>query len=75
MDAVVSLLPVSVRPYAKSVVAIIGIVLTVLVENLDPTPQWLSVVISVLIALGVYATPNKDPQAQHQDESVQPPLA
>jgi hypothetical protein len=71
----VNTLPVGVRPYAKAVVAVIGVILTALVTNLDEVPQWLSVLVSILTALGVYATPNKDPQAVHQDESVQPPLA
>lgn len=36
--------------------------------------DWLIVVVSAIVAgLTVYSVPNKDPEGQHQEESVQPP--
>ena len=38
--------------------------------------DWLIIVISTVVGFNaVFWTPNKDPQALHQDESVQPPAA
>ena len=38
--------------------------------------EWLSAIVIGLVAGGtVFAVPNKDPEGEHQDESVQPPFA
>jgi ABC-type uncharacterized transport system permease subunit len=58
-DSVVSLLPVKVQPYAKTIVAVLGVVVGAVVSSLDSVPSWLNVVVAVLTALGVYAVPNK----------------
>jgi hypothetical protein len=67
-----------VQPYLKFVVAIFGaVVTTALVQFPDNSTvqTWGPIVVTVLTALGVYAVPNKDPHALHQQESVQPPGA
>lgn len=67
-----------VQPYLKFVVAIIGaVVTTALTQYPDnhAVQTWGPIVTSILTAAGVYATPNKDPQALHQEQSVQPPGA
>jgi hypothetical protein len=67
-----------VLPYLKFGVAIFGaVVSTALVQFPDnrSVQTWGPIVASIVTALGVYAVPNKDPQALHQDESVQPPAA
>lgn len=65
-------------PYAKTVVAILGSVLTVIMAQYPDSPEvqrWGAIVAALLTSILVYAVPNKDPQAEHQDESVQPPQA
>lgn len=68
-----------IAPYAKSIVAAVVAGLGSLYQALDgdnfvSSQEWIAVVMTTLTALGVvFAIPNKDPQAQHQDESVQPP--
>lgn len=38
--------------------------------------EWVTAVVLGLVAGGaVFAVPNKDPEGEHQDESVQPPYA
>ena len=45
-----------------------------LVDDGLTASECLGVAVAFLTALSVvYAVPNKDPQAEHQDESVQPP--
>ena len=66
LASLVSLLPVSWQDKAKTVVAVLGIVLGAVVTSLDAVPHWLTVVVAVLTALGVYAAPNlgyEDPTA------------
>jgi hypothetical protein len=68
----------SIAPYAKTVVAIAGAVLTAVLTQFpdsEAVQQWGPIVSALLTALTVYAVPNRDPQATHQDESVQPPSA
>lgn len=63
-------------PYAKAVVAILGAAITTALVQLpdsDAVQTYGPIVASVLTALSVYLVPNRDPQADHQDESVQPP--
>lgn len=66
------------KPYAKTIVAIAGAVLTTVLtqfpDNSD-LQHWGPIVASLLTAISVYYVPNKDPLAQHQDESVMPPGA
>jgi hypothetical protein len=68
----------NLAPYAKTVVAILGAVLTAVLTQFpdnEAVQQWGPIVSALLTALTVYAVPNKDPEASHQDESVQPPQA
>jgi len=58
LASLVSLLPVSWQDKAKTVVAVLGIVVGAVVQSLGSVPHWLTVVVAVLTALGVYATPN-----------------
>ena len=65
-----------VAPYMKTVVAILGAVLTAVMTQFPDNAavqQWGPIVSALLTALAVYAVPNKDPQGTHQDESVQNP--
>lgn len=65
-----------IAPYTKTVVAILGAVLTAVMTQFPDNAavqQWGPIVSALLTALAVYAVPNKDPRAEHQDESVQPP--
>lgn len=74
-----------IAPYYKAVVAFLVPFLTQIVAALATqsdggssitTSEWLTALLTSLAAGGVvFAVPNKDPQAQHQDESVQPPAA
>lgn len=71
----------TIAPYAKSIVAALIAGLASLTQALDAdnhvsASEWIAVVMATLVAGGaVFAVPNRDPQAQHQDESVQPPEA
>ena len=63
-------------PYAKALIAILGAAITTALVQLpdsEAVQTYGPIVASILTALSVYAVPNKDPQAEHQDESVQPP--
>lgn len=70
----------TIAPYAKALVGALVAGLTALLpaladERLTST-EVVTAVIAFLVALGaVYAIPNRDPAADHQDESVQPPSA
>jgi hypothetical protein len=74
-----------VAPYYKALagflVPFLGSLATALVESSDngseiTGSEWLQAVLVALVAGGaVFAVPNRDPQAAHQDESVQPPEA
>jgi len=55
-----SLIPESWRPYAKTVVASIGLVLSAIVVAVPSAPDWAPVALAFLTALGVYAQPNAD---------------
>ena len=58
LESIVSLLPVKWQDKAKTIVAVAGMVLGVVVQSLDMVPHWLTVVVAVATAAGVYATPN-----------------
>jgi hypothetical protein len=68
-----------IAPYLKALVAALVAGLGSLYQALDAdqaisTQEWIAVAMTTLAALGaVFAVPNKDPQALHQAESVQPP--
>lgn len=68
----------SIAPYAKAwtaaVVAGLTALGTALIDEQVSPAEWVGVAVATLGALGaVYAVPNRDPAADHQDESVQPP--
>jgi hypothetical protein len=74
----------AIAPYYKAVTALLVPFLTLigaaLLETSDGgstimTNEWISAVVAALLAGGaVFAVPNLDPGAQHQTESVQPPV-
>lgn len=69
-----------VSPYFKALVASLTTGLGSLYQALDndvvTAQEWVGVAIATLGALGaVWAVPNRDPEAKHQAESVQPPSA
>ena len=74
LTSIVSTLPASWQPYAKAYAAALLSTLTTLAAVTD-VPQWITVAIALLSAPLVFATPNLDPKAEAQDESVQPPYA
>ena len=57
LESLVKLLPESWQPKAKSVLVALGTIAGLLTLVLD-SPEWLTAVIAVLTALGVYQTPN-----------------
>lgn len=67
-------------PYAKAIVgaltAGLGALGTALTDGDVSAQEWVAVASATLVALGVvFGVPNRDPHAEHQDESVQPPYA
>lgn len=75
LTSLVSLLPASAQPYAKTIAAAILSALTTVSALVADVPQWVTVVVAVLSTPVVFAVPNLDPAARKQDESVQPPQA
>ena len=73
LTSIVSTLPASWQPYAKAYAAALLSALTTLSAVLDAVPQWVTIVVALLSAPAVFAVPNLDPNAEKQDESVQPP--
>jgi hypothetical protein len=73
LTSLVSTLPASWQPYAKAYAAALLSALTALSAVLDSVPQWVTLAIALLSAPAIFAVPNLDPQAEKQDESVQPP--
>jgi len=75
----------SVAPYAKAITGAIIAALSALSVALIPdsaagatsnvtSSEWVTIAIAFLVALSaVWAIPNTDPEAEHQEESVQPP--
>ena len=68
-----------ITPYAKAIVAALiafsGAVAVGYSDNAMTAAEWWFSGSTGLTALGVvFGVPNKDPRAQHQDESVQPPV-
>lgn len=67
----------SIAPYAKAIVgaavAGLGAAGTALTDGVVSGQEWVAIASATLVALGVvFGVPNKDPEAEHQDESVQP---
>lgn len=73
-----------IAPYYKAITAFVVPFLTQIVAAMTDasdggstitSSEWLTALLTSLVAGGVvFAVPNKDPMAQHQDESVQPPV-
>ena len=73
----------SIKPYLKALVGFVtpGVVgLVAAVQDGSPGgsgvtgPEWVGIAAACILTGGaVFTVPNKDPQALHQDESVQPP--
>ena len=57
LDRLVSILPESQRDKAKAYVAWLGTVASIVTLVVPVAPRWLTAVVAVLTALGVYATP------------------
>ena len=72
-----------IAPYYKAVAGLlvpfltaIGVALTAGSDNGSTITgnEWITAIVAGLLAGGVvFAVPNKDPNAEHQEESVQPP--
>jgi hypothetical protein len=66
-----------VRPYAKAVTAAVVAGASFAIPVVDDgltTSEVLGIAVAALTAFGtVWGIPNKDPEGDHQDESVQPP--
>ena len=73
----------NIAPYWKAVVGFVSpgvVALVAAVQDGSPGgssitgPEWVGIAAAcILTGSAVFAVPNKDPQADHQDESVQPP--
>ena len=59
LDAFTDMLPAKFRPYAKLVVGLIGVALTILAV-VAADNEIVVVAITVATALGIYGVPNKD---------------
>lgn len=67
-----------IAPYAKALIGALIAGLASLQQALDDSSvtaqEWTGVIIALLSGLAlVWAIPNKDPNARHQRDSVQPP--
>jgi hypothetical protein len=72
-----------IAPYAKALIGALVAALGALGAALTPDAsglvsvnegEWVAVISALLVGLlAVFAVPNRDPEAEHQDESVQPP--
>ena len=67
-----------IAPYGKALIGAVVAGLNVAYQALDNDTisgqEWIAIAIAVLTTGGVvFSIPNKDPEAQHQAESVQPP--
>ena len=72
-----------IAPYWKAIVGFVtpGVIAAVAaVQDGSPggqgitMPEWVGIAAACVLTGGaVFAVPNKDPNADHQDESVQPP--
>ncbi|MCL1872166.1 MAG: hypothetical protein FWF90_17390 [Promicromonosporaceae bacterium] len=60
MTLLTSWLPAAWRPHAKTLVALAGLVLGVVIVSVEHLPNWLVIVTKVLTVAGVHTTPNVD---------------
>jgi len=74
LNSIVGWLPARWQPYGKTIAAAILALLTIATTTVQGLPTWVTVVAAMLTAPVVFATPNLDPAAARQDESVQPPV-
>jgi len=58
MNLLLGLLPANWQPYAKFVVAMIGVIVTSAIATFDSVPAFVVYISTVLTALGVYGIPN-----------------
>lgn len=63
------LLPETWMPYAKSWVALTGVVLVSIGTAWDAAPAWVPAAASVVTAVGVYLTPNAAHEARHSRDT------
>ena len=67
----------TLKPYLKALAGFLSGAVTAYLANADggvTQAEWLYILLAGLGTSGlVYAVPNKDPRALHQQESVQPP--
>ena len=61
MNMLFGLLPANWQPYAKFVVAMIGVIVTSAIATFDSVPAFVVYISTVLTALGVYGIPNNAP--------------
>lgn len=59
LEAFTDMLPTKARPYAKLVVGLIGVAVTILAV-VAADNEVVTVLVSVATALGIYGVPNKD---------------
>ena len=68
----------TIAPYAKALTGAVVACLSYLQPAIDDgltASEGIGAAVAFLTGLAVvWAIPNKDPEAEHQDESVQPPL-
>jgi hypothetical protein len=57
-------------PYAKGVVAVAGVVATILLFALATPPGWVSIIVTAVTALGVFTVPNSNIKALLVDGQV-----
>jgi hypothetical protein len=67
----------NLKPYAKAILAALiagvgGIALGYTDDALSKGELWGSISLGLVAGGGVFGVPNRDPRAEHQDESVQP---
>ena len=66
------------KPYAKCIVATLtafGGAYSLALPDGITAAEWVTVLVATGVAgFGVFMVPNKDPKAEHQEESVQPPV-
>lgn len=67
-----------IAPYAKAITGAVlsglGAAKLALSDDRITSAEWIDVATAAIAGLAiVWAIPNKDPKAKHQDESVQPP--
>lgn len=52
---------INLGPYGKTIVAVAGVAVTLLADNVFDTNDAIQIVMSILTVLGVYAQPNYTP--------------